>query len=176
MKVSRSVCLGVEPHLGPMTRCVLTVWQLLSCPVRAPSLRRGRVCVFQSYSVMFFNMYMDYIQFCMSDIVLVHTLYARPLSVQARYSRLCPINFSLSFHGNLDTWRVVEGTAAKFKPLTLSNTGFALSNVAIYFFFFHFHVFEWPLLAAYIISLCNHTRTEFGKPHANGGPMCTLGS
>jgi hypothetical protein len=34
----QSVCLGVEPRL-------LTVRQLWSCPIRAPSLTRGRVCL-----------------------------------------------------------------------------------------------------------------------------------
>jgi hypothetical protein len=43
LTVGQSVCLGVEPRLGLMTRC-LTVWQLRSCPIQAPSLTRGWVC------------------------------------------------------------------------------------------------------------------------------------
>jgi hypothetical protein len=41
--VSRSVCLGVEPRLGLMTRCLLlfdSYWFVS----RAPPLTRGRVC------------------------------------------------------------------------------------------------------------------------------------
>jgi hypothetical protein len=41
---SQSVCLGVEPRLGLMTRCFFLKWKLLSCPCGAPSLTRGRVC------------------------------------------------------------------------------------------------------------------------------------
>jgi hypothetical protein len=44
LTVSQSVSLGVEPHLGPMTRFI-TVWQLRSSFCGAPSLTRGRVCL-----------------------------------------------------------------------------------------------------------------------------------
>jgi hypothetical protein len=42
LTVSRSVCHGVKPHLGLMTRYLLTVWQLRSCSISEPSLTRGR--------------------------------------------------------------------------------------------------------------------------------------
>jgi hypothetical protein len=46
--VSQSVCLGVEPNLGQLTRvCFLleiTFRQLQVCNFVAPSLTRGRVC------------------------------------------------------------------------------------------------------------------------------------
>jgi hypothetical protein len=34
----------VESHLGLMTRCFFTVWQLLSCPCGACSMMRGWAC------------------------------------------------------------------------------------------------------------------------------------
>jgi hypothetical protein len=44
LTVGQSVCLGVEPRPGLMTRCSLTLWKLRSCLISAPSLTRGRVC------------------------------------------------------------------------------------------------------------------------------------
>jgi hypothetical protein len=43
LTVSQSVSLGVEPHLGLMTTYLLLFW---SCLLGAPSLTRGRVCLF----------------------------------------------------------------------------------------------------------------------------------
>jgi hypothetical protein len=46
LTVSQSVSLGIEPHLGLMTRYLaITIWQLWSCFCGAPSLTRGRVCL-----------------------------------------------------------------------------------------------------------------------------------
>jgi hypothetical protein len=46
LTVSQSVSLGVEPHLGLMTRYLaITTWQLRSCFCGALSLTRGRVCL-----------------------------------------------------------------------------------------------------------------------------------
>jgi hypothetical protein len=80
-----------------------------------------------------------------------YAIYTRPLSVRAQYSRLCPISGSFRYNGSLVTWTVVCLTAAKFKPLVFSVTGFALSNGAN---IFHYHDFVWPLLVACIILLC----------------------
>jgi hypothetical protein len=44
LTVGQSVCLGVEPRPGLMTRCSLTLWKLRSCLISAPSLTRGRAC------------------------------------------------------------------------------------------------------------------------------------
>jgi hypothetical protein len=48
LTVSQSVCLGIEPNLGQLTRiCLLleiSFRQLLVCNFVAPSLTRGRVC------------------------------------------------------------------------------------------------------------------------------------
>jgi hypothetical protein len=88
LTVGQSVCLGVEPHLRLMTRCLLTVWQLRSCPISAPSLTRGRACLLSVWSLC--QYIQEVLQFYMFNMNLYYTLYTRPLSAQARYSRLCP--------------------------------------------------------------------------------------
>jgi hypothetical protein len=67
---------------------------------------------------------------CVCVYIYTHTIYTRPLSVQAENSRSCPFLNSLGYSGSLVTWKVVCLTAAKFKPLVLSVPGFALSNIA----------------------------------------------
>jgi hypothetical protein len=62
--------------------------------------------------------------------IYIHTLYTRPLSVQAGNSRSCPVLSSSRYNGSLVTWTVVLLTAAKFKPLVFSVPGFAMSNIA----------------------------------------------
>jgi hypothetical protein len=45
LTVSQSVCLGVEPNLGLLTRDLTSFFfKLLSCHLGAPSLTRGRIC------------------------------------------------------------------------------------------------------------------------------------
>jgi hypothetical protein len=46
-----------------------------------------------------------------------------------------PVTSSLHYNDSLDTWTVICLTAAKFKPLIFSVSGFALSNVANIFIF-----------------------------------------
>jgi hypothetical protein len=60
----------------------------------------------------------------------VYAIYTGPLSVQAQYSRFCPISSTFRYSGSLFTSTVACLTAAKFKPLTLYMLGFALSNFA----------------------------------------------
>jgi hypothetical protein len=52
-------------------------------------------------------------------LINVYTIYTGPLSVQAQYSRLCPISSSFRYNSSLVTWTVVCLTADKFKPLIL---------------------------------------------------------
>jgi hypothetical protein len=47
----------------------------------------------------------------------LYTIYTRPLSVQAQYSRLCPISSSIRYNGSLLTSTVVSLTAAMFSLL-----------------------------------------------------------
>jgi hypothetical protein len=56
-------------------------------------------------------------------------------------SLLCTADYALLLtnssrhNGSLDTWTVVNTTAAKFKPLVFPVSGFALSNIANIFVF-----------------------------------------
>jgi hypothetical protein len=59
----------------------------------------------------------------------VYTTYTRPLSVQAQYSRSCPIISSTCYNSSLVTWTAVCLTAAKFTPLIFPVSRFTLSNV-----------------------------------------------
>jgi hypothetical protein len=56
-------------------------------------------------------------------------------------------------------------TAAKFKPLIFSVSGFALSNVAYIFIFMILDDFC-------VILLCNLKRMAYEKPYAYLEPMC----
>jgi hypothetical protein len=44
LMVSQSVCLGVKPLPGLITRYLFLIEKLQSCPNGAPSLTRGQVC------------------------------------------------------------------------------------------------------------------------------------
>jgi hypothetical protein len=108
------------------------VWKLQSCQCGAPSLTRSRVCRL-SWSVMKSIVSIDIRKTIHNVQELINdsnTIFPRPLSVQAQYSRLCPISSSFRYNGSLVTWTAVWLTAAKFKPLVFPVSGFALSNVA----------------------------------------------
>jgi hypothetical protein len=77
------------------------------------------------------------------------------------------VTSSLRNNDGLVTWTVIHMTAAKFKPLIFSVSGFALSNVAN-----NFHDFGWLLLVACMILLCNHKRMAYEEIYAFREPMC----
>jgi hypothetical protein len=84
IRVSQSVWLGVEPRPGLMTRYLLLFDNF--CFVLgggAPSLTRGWVCLFSAVIS----------QLSVCTVWHIYTIYTRPLSVRAQYSRLCPISF-----------------------------------------------------------------------------------
>jgi hypothetical protein len=89
----------------------------------------------------------------------MYTICTRPLSVQAENSRSCPTLGSSGYNGSLVIWRVVRLTAAKFKPLVFSVSGFALSSIAnICIFSVISRVITWlyrflPVTAAIVVSL-----------------------
>jgi hypothetical protein len=64
-----------------------------------------------------------------------YTKFTGPLSIQAQYSRSCPIISSSCYNSSLVTGMVVCLTATKFKPHIFLVSGFALSNVANIFIF-----------------------------------------
>jgi hypothetical protein len=63
-------------------------------------------------------------------LIQIYKIYTGPLSVQAQYCRLRLISSSFRCNGSLVTWTTVCLTAAKFKPLIISVSVFALSNIA----------------------------------------------
>jgi hypothetical protein len=82
--VSRPVCLGEKHPFGTYDQIFISVRQLRICWCGAPSLKGGRVCLLQCTMYNIFTFYM-LIHEC------IYTIYTRPLSVQAQYSRSCPI-------------------------------------------------------------------------------------
>jgi hypothetical protein len=104
-------------------------------------------------------------------LINVYKIYTGPLSVQAQYSRFCPIFSSFRYNDSLVTWTAVCLTAAKFKPLIITMPGFALSNIAEHL---RYHDFVWLLLVACIILSCSHIHTKFWTPYVNRGPVCAL--
>jgi hypothetical protein len=85
-------------------------------------------------------------------LINVYKIYTGPPSLQAHCSRLCPISSSFRYNSTLVTWTVVYLTAAKFKPLILSMSGFSLPNIANIFVI----MVVWLPLVACIILLYNH--------------------
>jgi hypothetical protein len=83
------------------------------------------VCHSQSLSQVSVYTYIK-ITYNVQEVNNLHTIFTRPLSVQAQYSKLCPITSSFRYNGSLVTWTVVCLTAAKFKPLVFPVSGFAL--------------------------------------------------
>jgi hypothetical protein len=136
--------LGVEPYLVFMTRYFIFFESFCPVHVGVPSLMRGKglsfvrvtVCSIKSLSVctiiyilpVINNFYIQYV-------------YTRLLSVQAQYSRLCPIFSSIHYSSSLVTWTVVCLTATKFKPLIFSVSGFVLFDVAKNFIIMILHDF-----------------------------------
>jgi hypothetical protein len=62
-------------------------------------------------------------------------MYIKYIQGLCQYSRLCPISTSFRYNGSLVTLTVVCLTAAKFKPLITSMSGFAFANIVNIFVF-----------------------------------------
>jgi hypothetical protein len=62
-------------------------------------------------------------------VPLRHPVYAILLSVQARYSRLCPIKSHSRYNSSSVTSFVVHLPVSKLKPLIFSVSGFTLFNI-----------------------------------------------
>jgi hypothetical protein len=88
--------------------------------------------------------------------ILPFALHTSPLSVLGFAEHIMSILRILCYNGSLVTCRVVRLTAAKFKPLILSMSGFALSYAANMFIF----MILYDMLVACIILLYNHTHRE----------------
>jgi hypothetical protein len=99
LTVSQSVCLGVEPHLGLMTKYLFIyfLWKLRSCQFwgALSDERSGLSFVSQSLEVGRLSVYINKIFLNIYNLLeRWYTIFTRPLSVQAHYSRLCPISSS----------------------------------------------------------------------------------
>jgi hypothetical protein len=112
--VSRPVCPGTKHPSGTYDQIFISLWQLRFCFCGAPSLTRGWVCrVLGSVksnksTVRIYKIYILHVSHCKS----IYTIYTTPLSVRARYSRLCPTSSSFRYHSSLDTWTVACLTVA----------------------------------------------------------------
>jgi hypothetical protein len=86
----------------------ISVWQLQSCLCGALSLTRGWLCLLSeslSAVISHFSSCKRYLQFYMLYMVInVYTIRTGPLSVQAQYSRLCPISSSFHYNSSLVTF------------------------------------------------------------------------
>jgi hypothetical protein len=106
----------VSSSLRDLQPDINSVWKLLFGLCGVPSLMRGRVCLF-SITVNSIIHCQFLFSFHMSHMFYVYTMYTRPLSAQAQYSRSCPIICSLCYNSSLITWMVIYLTTTKFKPL-----------------------------------------------------------
>jgi hypothetical protein len=87
------------------------------------------------------------------------------MSVQAQSSRLYPISSSFRYNGSLVTWTVVCLTAANFKPLIVSMSGFNLSNITNIFVIMILYDFT---------ELLNCSLYRLGMGHPQKTPEVTL--
>jgi hypothetical protein len=170
LTVGQLVCLGAEHSLGLVTRyyllyesyCLVSVGRSFRREVGSVFCQYKSVIVCQYVHLIFIFSVFDTVQACMY-IQYTQSLFQSRLGT-ADYALLTS---SLLYHGSLDAWTVVHMTAAKFKPLIFSVSGFALSNVANIYM-----ILDILLLVACMILLCNCKGTEFGKPHAYREPLC----
>jgi hypothetical protein len=103
LTVSLPACLGIKHPFGAYDQTFVTVWRLQA---------------FWWALVQFtFNMLLNACIYVCNVCMYLYTIYTRPLSVQAQYSRSCPIINCSCYNGSLLTWTVVCLTASKFKPL-----------------------------------------------------------
>jgi hypothetical protein len=108
-----------------------TVRQLQACWYGSLFITKIRVCrlpEWVSSNKSFVSTYNFHITSC-EKYVRIYITYTRPLSVQAEYSRSCPIISISCYNSSLFTWTVVWLTAAKIRPLIFPVSRFALSNV-----------------------------------------------
>jgi hypothetical protein len=142
LTVCHSVCLRVDPRLVLMTRCLLIALQLLSCPVQAPCLTRGRFCLL-SVTVSSLCQYVhEYIQFYMFDVIL-YIRYIQGL----RQSRLGTAYYALLVIAQVTTPIQTLQRTCTWPPPSLSlfyfYDGFRLVHCCERF---PYHDVEWPFL------------------------------
>jgi hypothetical protein len=119
LTINQSVCLGVKPTLGLVTRYYyLSQGCCLVCV--APSLTRGQVChlsvsVFSNLSVCTFSIYIS----CVWHSPVMYIQYKLGLfqsqHITADYALL--ITSISRYHSSLDTWTVIHMTAKNLNLL-----------------------------------------------------------
>jgi hypothetical protein len=90
-------------------------------------------------------------------VINVYAISTGLLSVQAQYSRLRPIYSSFRYNSTLVTWTVVCLTAAKFKPLIFSKSGFAFSILRTF-------SLSWFRMTSLVMSLSLILRPTVSRP------------
>jgi hypothetical protein len=108
---------------------------------------------------------------CYWKFFLVH-IHANKSSVSPGFAKhITSILLIICYNGSLVTWTVVSFTAAKFKPLLFSMSGFAFFYAANMFILMF--LYDFCLLPAQFF-LYNRIHMEGWKSCANRGPVCTL--
>jgi hypothetical protein len=114
--VSRPICLGIKNPFGAWDKVFITVGRLQPSWCGALSLMRRRVCLlpeWQSAVISLLSMYNLHLHF-IKCMYIQHSI--RPLSVQAQYSRSCPVISSCCYNSSQITWTVVCLIAVKINP------------------------------------------------------------
>jgi hypothetical protein len=109
--VSQSVLVWLDTT-SCLTITVLSIWGALSD--ERTGLSFTRVTVSSNKSLV--SMHSTLTSYILLK-VCIYYIYTRPLSVQAQYSRSCPIFSRSRYNGTLVTWTAVCLTVANFKPL-----------------------------------------------------------
>jgi hypothetical protein len=97
-----SWCRAPWPNISSCLKItVLFMWDTLSEERTGLLFVRVTVSSNKFIASMYSYLYLS------SYLMFVYTIYTRPLSVQAQYSRLCPIPSCFRYNGSLVTWTVV---------------------------------------------------------------------
>jgi hypothetical protein len=171
----QSVCLSwwsswpdISTPSGAHELILTLVRQLLPCPCGASSLTRRRVrglsdSQLEIIRVSQLSVCTIYLHFT-GYKKYVYAVCARPLSVQAQYSRSCPIFSRFRCNDSLVTW----------PPPSLNIMYFLCRRLVQRCEHSNFHDLACLLLVASVNLLYNHISMEVWKPYATREPVCPL--
>jgi hypothetical protein len=143
----------------------------------APSLTRGRVChvsvlSLKSIVVSIYKILHELqIYKCWTPLQRnkIYTIYTGLFQSRLRTADYVLLTSFLVYHGS---FRHLNSRTRDRRQVWASYIFCVGSRLVQCCEHFHFHDFGWLVLVACMYLLCNHKRTEFGKPHAYRGPMC----